>query len=92
MIPFAPPEHVEGRTVYEDIPGFCKSATLDGIRKHDHVLTPGRYVSAEVQEDDGEPFGEKMKRLAATLRDQSAKASALDLAIAWNLKELGYDE
>lgn len=41
---------------YEDIPGFCKSASLDEIKKHDFVLTPGRYVSAEEQEDDGEPF------------------------------------
>ena len=50
---------------YADIPGFCKSATLDDIRKHGHVLTPGRYVGAEAQEDDGEPFEEKMKRLTA---------------------------
>jgi len=39
-----------------DIPGFCKSATLDEIRKHGHVLTPGRYVGAEAQEEDGELF------------------------------------
>ena len=50
---------------YEDIPGFCKSATLDEIRKHGHVLTPGRYVGATPQEDDSEPFEEKMARLAA---------------------------
>jgi len=84
------PEHVEGRTVYEDIPGFCKSATLDEIRKHGHVLTPGRYVGAEAQEDDGEPFDEKMKRLVSTLREQQAEAAKLDAAIAANLKELGY--
>ena len=48
---------------YEDILGFCKSATLEEIRKHGHVLTPGRYVGAEAQEDDGEPFDDKMKRL-----------------------------
>ena len=41
---------------YADMPGFCKSTTLDEIRKHGHVLTPGRYVGAEPQEDDGEPF------------------------------------
>ena len=63
---------------YEDIPGFCKSATLDDIRKHGHVLTPGRYVGAEAQEDDGEPFEEKMKRLTATLREQQAEAAKLD--------------
>ena len=73
---------------YEDIPGFCKSATLDDIRKHGHVLTPGRYVGAEAAEDDGEPFNEKMKRLTATLREQQAEAAKLDAAIAANLKEL----
>ena len=75
---------------YEDIPGFCKSATIDEIRKHGHVLTPGRYVGAEAQEDDGEPFEEKMKRLTAILRAQQAEAAKLDAAIAANLKELGY--
>jgi len=75
---------------YQDTPGFCKSATLEEIRKHGHVLTPGRYVGAEVQEDDGEPFDEKMQRLAATLREQQAEAAKLDAAIAANVKELGY--
>jgi type I restriction enzyme M protein len=75
---------------YADIPGFCKSATLDEVRKHGHVLTPGRYVGAEAQEDDGEPFEEKMQRLVATLREQQAEAAKLDAAIAANLKELGY--
>ena len=77
---------------YADLPGFCKSATLDEIRKHGHVLTPGRYVGAEAVEDDGEPFDEKMRRLAATLRQQQAEAAKLDAAIAANLKELGYGE
>jgi type I restriction enzyme M protein len=54
------------------------------------VLTPGRYIGAETQEDDGEPFEEKMKRLTATLREQQAEAATLDAAIAANLKELGY--
>jgi type I restriction enzyme M protein len=75
---------------YRDIPGFCKSATLDDIRKHGHVLTPGRYAGAEAQEDDGEPFEEKMRRLTATLREQQAEAAKLDAAIAANLKVLGY--
>ncbi len=86
------PEPVEGRTTYDNIPGFCKSATLDEIRKHGHVLTPGRYVGAEIAEADGEPFDEKMKRLTATLREQQAEAAKLDAAIAANLKELGYGE
>ena len=80
----------KGAGEYEDIPGFCMSATLEDVRKHGHVLTPGRYVGAEAQEDDGEPFEEKMKRLAATLREQQAEAAKLDGAIAANLKELGY--
>jgi type I restriction enzyme M protein len=75
---------------YADAPGFCKAAKLDDIRKHSHVLTPGRYVGTGVTEDDGEPFEEKMKRLTATLRQQGAKATQLDAAIAANLKELGY--
>ncbi len=79
----------EGK-LYEDIPGFCKRATLEDIRKHGHVLTPGRYVGAEAAEDDGEPFEEKMKRLSATLREQQADAAKLDAAIAANLKGLGY--
>ncbi len=53
--------------VYSDIPGFCKAETLDGIRKHGFVLTPGRYVGAEEQEEDGEPFEEKYPRLLAEL-------------------------
>jgi type I restriction enzyme M protein len=75
---------------YADVAGFCKRAALEEIRKHGHVLTPGRYVGAEAQEDDGEPFEEKMKRLTATLREQQAEAAKLDAAIAANLKELGY--
>jgi len=77
---------------YADVPGFCKAANLEGIRKHGHVLTPGRYVGAEAVEDDGEPFEEKMRRLTATLRQQQAEAAKLDAAIAANLKELGYGE
>ncbi|NPV82705.1 MAG: SAM-dependent DNA methyltransferase [Candidatus Aminicenantes bacterium] len=75
---------------YEDIPGFCKSATLEEIRKHGYVLTPGRYVGAEKKEDDGEPFAEKMQRLVAQLREQQAEAAKLDAAIAANLKNLGF--
>jgi type I restriction enzyme M protein len=75
---------------YADVPGFCKSAPLDEVGKHGHVLTPGRYVGAEAVEDDGEPFEEKMRRLTSTLREQQAEAAKLDAAIAANLKELGY--
>lgn len=75
---------------YEDVPGFCKSAPIEDVRKHGHVLTPGRYVGFEAQEDDGEPFEEKMERLTATLREQQAEAAELDAAIAANLRGLGY--
>jgi type I restriction enzyme M protein len=77
---------------YVDVPGFCKSATLEEIRKHGHVLTPGRYVGAEEQADDGEPFTEKMTRLASQWRAQRDQAAKLDAAIQANLKELGYGE
>ena len=79
-----------GADEYQDVPGFCKSATLDEVRKHGHVLTPGRYVGAEVQEDDGEPFEDKMKRLAAEWRKQQAEAAKLDAAIEKNLARLGF--
>lgn len=75
---------------YTDVPGFCKAAKLEDIRKHGHVLTPGRYVGAEAVEDDGEPFDDKMKRLTATLHEQQKESANLDAAIASNLKELGY--
>ena len=75
---------------YKDVPGFCKSATLEEVRKHGHVLTPGRYVGAAEQEEDDEPFDQKMQRLVAQLREQQAEAAKLDAAIAANLKELGY--
>lgn len=61
----------EAKTVRDDrghplrrpVPGFCWSAPLDEVRKHGHVLTPGRHVGAEAQEIDGEPFKDKMRRL-----------------------------
>jgi len=77
---------------YEDVPGFCKAAKLNEMRKHGHMLTPGRYVGAEAAEEDDEPFEEKMKRLTTTLRRQQEEAVKLDSAIAANLKELGYGE
>ena len=75
---------------YADVAGFCKSASLEDIRKHGHVLTPGRYVGAAAQEDDGEPFEEKMLRLSALWREQRTQAAELDVAIEANLKHLGF--
>ena len=75
---------------YEDEPGFCKSATLEEIGKHGHVLTPGRYVGAAPQEDDGEPFQEKMTRLTTLWREQQEEGQRLDAEIAANLERLGF--
>lgn len=82
----------DGASEYADVSGFCKSASMDDIRKHGHVLTPGRYVGAAEQENDGEPFEEKMLRLSAQWREQRTAATKLDAAIEANLKELGYGE
>ena len=75
---------------YDDVPGFCKGATLEEVRRHSHILTPGRYVGAEPQEDDGEPFEDKMKRLVAQWQEQQTEAKRLDAAIDANLKALGF--
>ena len=80
----------EGLNEYTDVPGFCKSASLDEVSKHGHVLTPGRYVGAAPQEDDGEPFEEKMARLTAQWREQQTEAQRLDAEIEENLKRLGF--
>jgi type I restriction enzyme M protein len=80
----------EGTGQYEDIPGFCKSATTAEIAAHGHVLTPGRYVGAEEVEDDGDPFEEKMPRLVAELRAQFEESAKLEQAITANLRGLGY--
>jgi type I restriction enzyme M protein len=80
----------QGAGEYRDIPGFCKSALLEEIRQHGYVLTSGRYVGAELRDDDDEPFEEKMRRLTAQLRDQMAEARRLEDEIQRNLQELGY--
>lgn len=75
---------------YQDVAGFCKSATTQEIAGHGFVLTPGRYVGAEEVEDDGEPFEEKMPRLIAELEAQFAESAKLEQAIRSNLKGLGF--
>jgi type I restriction enzyme M protein len=77
---------------YADAPGFCKAATLDEVRKHGHILTPGRYVGTEELEDDGEPFADKMARLTSLFREQQLESSRLDRAIQTSLASIGYDE
>jgi type I restriction enzyme M protein len=79
------------RGKYEDIKGFCKSVTLEEIRQHGHILTPGRYVGAEDVEEDEEAFDEKMKKLTSELADQFRKSRELEKQIEKNLVGIGYD-
>jgi type I restriction enzyme M protein len=88
----SPPQAQGIEEGYEDVPGFCKSATLDEIAGHGYVLTPGRYVGAPEVEDDDEPFEEKMERLTAELYQQMDESAELDRAIRGNLKGIGYGE
>ena len=77
---------------YEDRPGWWSSATIEQIREHGYVLTPGRYVGAEEQEDDGVPFEEKMAELTARLYEQFEESRRLEAEIRKNLEVLGYGE
>ncbi len=76
---------------YQDVAGFCKVATLDDIAKNDYVLTPGRYVGLAKQEDDGETYEVKMKRLTSELKTQFEESNKLQTQIKDVLKELGYE-
>lgn len=76
---------------YEDEASFCKSAILEEITKQDYVLTPGRYVGAVEEEDDGESFAEKMARLTTQLSEQFAVSTSLEAQIKENLAGLGYE-
>jgi len=80
----------KGAGKHADVAGFCKSASMEDIRKNGHVLTPGRYVGSTYKEDDGESFQVKMEQYAALWREQRAMAAELDAAIEANLKEIGY--
>ena len=71
--------------------GFCFSADLAKIQKHDFVLTPGRYVGAEAEVDDGIPFAEKMAALTTQLKAQFEESDKLEAQIKENLAGLGYD-
>ena len=75
----------------DDVKGFCAVATLQDIVKQDYILTPGRYVGIEEQEDDGEPFGEKMIRLTSELSDMFAKSHELEEEIRKKLGAIGYE-
>ena len=76
---------------YADIPGFCRSVSLEEISQHGHVLTPGRYVGAEVVEEDDEAFADKMQALTEKLGEQMAKGAELDQLIRQKLGGLGYE-
>ena len=75
----------------EDVKGFCAVATTAQIAEQDYILTPGRYVGIEEQEDDGEPFDEKMKRLTSELSDLFEKSHELEIEIQKNLKAIGFE-
>jgi len=76
---------------YGDVRGFCKSVKLDEVRKHGHILTPGRYVGVEIEEEDDEVFEEKMKKLTAELGEQFKESEKLEKDIKENLKMIGYE-
>ncbi|KJR39628.1 restriction endonuclease subunit M [Vibrio navarrensis] len=78
-------------TGYEDEKGFCFSAKLEDMQKHDYVLTPGRYVGAADAEEDSEPFADKMQRLTAQLKAQFEESDRLEKAIKENLAGIGYE-
>ncbi len=75
----------------EDVKGFCAVTKTSEIEKQDFILTPGRYVGIEEQEDDGEPFDDKMKRLTSELSELFAKSHDLENEIKKNLRTLGYE-
>ncbi len=75
----------------EDVKGFCAVVNTEEIARQDYILTPGRYVGIEEQEDDGEPFEEKMGRLTAELSGLFARSHELEKEIRERLGEIGYE-
>ena len=75
----------------EDKKGLCAVVDLDEIKKQDFILTPGRYVGIEEQEDDGEPFEEKMARLTSELSEMFEKSHELEKEIREKLGAIGYE-
>jgi type I restriction enzyme M protein len=73
---------------YEDVAGFCKSATIEEVQKQDYKLTPGIYVGVEAEEDDGIPFEEKMEDLKAQLLTQFQKGEELKKQIIANFEKI----
>ena len=77
-------------TAYKDIPGFCKSANIQDIRKNKYILTPGRYIDFKQAEDDGVAFAENMNALTATLFQQMEEETRLNELIRENLRKIRY--
>ncbi len=75
----------------EEVKGFSAVADISEIANQDYILTPGRYVGIEEQEDDGEPFDEKMKRLTSKLSEMFKKSHKLENEIREKLRAIGYD-
>ena len=75
----------------EDVKGFCAAVPTEEIARQDYILTPGRYVGIEEQEDDGEPFEEKMGRLTAELGELFERSHELEQEIRERLGEIGYE-
>ncbi len=94
IIGIAQPYHAwrTGEGDYEDIPGFCKSASAEEIAGHGYVMTPGRYVGAAELDDKGEPFEEKMAGLIVTLKNQFSRSAILEVEIRKELEKLGYEQ
>jgi type I restriction enzyme M protein len=93
LVPVAEPVAIPVAEPVEatNIPGLCKSATIEEIRKNNYILTPGRYIEFKEVEDDGIAFAEKMKTLTATLAEQMKEASELDKTIKENLTIIGFE-
>ena len=75
----------------EDVKGYCAAVTTEDIAKQDFILTPGRYVGIEEQEDDGEPFDEKMARLTGELSEMFKRSHELEGEIRKRLGAIGYE-
>lgn len=81
----------EKQSAYKDVKGFCKAANIEDIIKHNYVLTPGRYVGIEDEEDDGISFETKMAELTTTLKEQMDKEEALNEEIKQQLANIGFE-